>query len=80
MDWATKEKAYSQRHAYALVGIDPKVYRDHPSLRTASFRTSNGAWALRHRAQRPSPLHQPPRRAIIKPGLYKKLDRNKGSD
>lgn len=27
MDWAMKEKAYSQRHACALVGIDPKVYR-----------------------------------------------------
>ncbi|MFT3988708.1 IS3 family transposase [Aestuariivirga sp.] len=27
VDWAMKEKAYSQRHACALVGIDPKVYR-----------------------------------------------------
>jgi putative transposase len=27
VDWAMKEKAYSQRNACALVGIDPKVYR-----------------------------------------------------
>jgi putative transposase len=27
VDWAMKEKAYSQRHACAVVGIDPKVYR-----------------------------------------------------
>ncbi|SMY10261.1 hypothetical protein LOM8899_04436 [Flavimaricola marinus] len=27
MDWAMKEKSYSQRRACALAGIDPRVYR-----------------------------------------------------
>lgn len=27
MDWAMRERTYSQRHACALVGIDPRVYR-----------------------------------------------------
>jgi len=27
VDWAMKEKSYSQRHACALAGIDPRVYR-----------------------------------------------------
>ena len=27
MDWAMKEKSYSQRRACALAGIDPHVYR-----------------------------------------------------
>ena len=27
MDWAMKERAYSQRRACDLVGIDPRVYR-----------------------------------------------------
>lgn len=26
MDWAMKEKSYSQRRACALAGIDPRVY------------------------------------------------------
>ena len=27
MDWAMKERSYSQRRACALAGIDPRVYR-----------------------------------------------------
>ena len=30
MDWAMKEKSYSQRRACALAGIDPRVYRRQP--------------------------------------------------
>lgn len=30
MDWAMKEKSYSQRRACALAGIDPRVYRRRP--------------------------------------------------
>ena len=57
-----KEKAYSQRHACALVGIDPKIYRyrsqrsDDTGLRQrlkelASQRrrvAANGRWAPGH--------------------------------
>lgn len=31
MDWAMKEKSYSQRWACALAGIDPRVYRRKPT-------------------------------------------------
>lgn len=31
MDWAIKEKSYSQRRACALAGIDPRVYRRQPA-------------------------------------------------
>ncbi len=31
MDWAMKEKSYSQRRACALAGIDPRVYRRRPT-------------------------------------------------
>ena len=31
VDWAMKEKSYSQRRACALAGIDPRVYRRPPT-------------------------------------------------
>ncbi len=31
MDWAMKERCYSQRRACALAGIDPRVYRRRPT-------------------------------------------------
>ena len=31
MDWAMKEKSFSQRRACALAGIDPRVYRRRPT-------------------------------------------------
>ena len=27
MSWAIEEKGYSQRHAYGLIGLEPKTYR-----------------------------------------------------
>lgn len=32
MDWAIKEKSYSQRRACALAGLDPRVYRREPKM------------------------------------------------
>ncbi len=60
-------KSYCTRPTGLTQGLDD---RHHPNSQTTSLRTSNGSSALRHRALRPSPLHQRPRRAIMRPRLY----------
>ena len=36
MDWAMKEKSYSQRRACALAGIDPRAGRLGPPMRSCA--------------------------------------------
>ena len=40
MNWAIKDKQYSQRRACALVGLQPKIYR-YTSRRPDDFRSAS---------------------------------------